>query len=154
MDATLASVIIAAFTVLGAMVGWFQLQKKLEIRKLDNAIELEEVKKQNTKLIFEAEMGLLEAHVSRLQSDLETFKKSVEASVKLINGGAKTHAQTIALGRVMLKALQKFTEDTDKRFTWVESKFRDVDSLHMQFEERLAKIELGRVTVIDTTKKG
>ena len=156
MDATLASVIIAAFTVLGSIIGYFHLQKKLEIRKLDNAIELEDVKKENTRLIFEAEMGLISASITVLQGDLKDFKAKIQETVVSIQNAGTDQKQILKVAGLMLKALQKFSKDTEERFTWVESKFRDVDSLHMDHEVRIKKIELGRVTVVDTSlpKKG
>ncbi len=154
MDAVLASVIIAAFTLLGSIVAYFQLAKKHETRKLDNAIELEELKKVNQKLTFDVEMGLLNSSIAVLQGDLKDFKDRIEKTVASIQGAGTDQKQILKVAGLMLKALQKFSKDTEERFKWVESKFRDVDSLHMDHEVRIKKIELGKVTVVDTTKKG
>jgi len=154
MDATIASVIIAVVGLLGAIVGWFHLQKKLEIRKLDNSIELEDVKRVNQKMTFDVEMGLIQASISVLQGDLKDFKEQIQKSVVSIQGASVDQKQILKLAGVMLKALQKFSADTEERFKWVEDKFRAVDTIHMDHDQRIKKIELGRVTVVDATKKG
>ncbi len=151
MDSTLASVVIAALTFFGGIVAYFKLAKQHETRKaelktsvdlkrLDNDLELENVKKENMKLIFDREMGLVNGAINTLRSDLKQHSDEFKNSLGILKSIETKYAGTREQAEKVFQALKEFIRKSDNEFEWMHSKFKEIDSNQTFNEERIVKL--------------
>ncbi len=116
MIETLTPILIAFFGLLSSIVVYFQLDKRREIKKLDNAKELEELKLTNQNLLIDK----IDASLKELRVDLETFKKEIAGSIQALKNAEQRLSETQAKAQAVFQSLQDFIQSTDRRFKLVE----------------------------------
>lgn len=149
------SIIVSFLGLLSAIVVWFQLRTKLETKKLENAKDLENLKTKNQDLYLkklETQIELLYEVITKHKSEFETVKTTITSAVESIEGAKTKYVETQEKADRVLAALKDFIETTDKKFKWVEAKFRDVDAIHMKHGAEIERF--GKVILVDKSKGG